>query len=143
MLGHDEMLRGGYAYVGVYTQITGVSASPLALKFWDPIRYAPLHHPGDEYEFDIFSQAARAMATRTGPSPLGDLQAKRIIGAGASQSEALLRTYATHVQNEHKVLDGIDRKRVEYGHSVSVRIDLGGGRRLKKKYEREQAPKSD
>src|SRR3546814_3833940 len=47
------------------------------------------------------------MATRTGPSPLGDLQAKRIIGSGESQSAALLRTYANHVQNEHKVLDGI------------------------------------
>src|SRR3546814_8611333 len=54
MLGHAELLRGCYAYVGVSTPITGVSASPLALKFCNPLRYAPLHHPGGEYECDIF-----------------------------------------------------------------------------------------
>src|SRR3546814_11992209 len=117
MLGHDEMLRGGYAYVGVYTQITGVSASPLALKFWDPIRYAPLHHPGDEYEFDIFSQAARAMATRTGPSP----------GGSASEAHHRRRGIAVGGASAHvrqpceERTPGTERQREQYGKSELVR----------------------
>src|SRR5581483_10418782 len=71
MLTHEEMLNQGYAYVGVSAQISGVSASPLGLRFWDPIRYAPLNHPGDEYEFDIYSQAVRSLVARNGPAPLG------------------------------------------------------------------------
>jgi hypothetical protein len=33
----------------------------FALKSWDPIRYAPLLHPGDNYCYDIYSQAAQAI----------------------------------------------------------------------------------
>jgi hypothetical protein len=83
-----------------------VSASPLGLKFWDPVRYAPLDHPGDEYEFDIFSQAVRSLLARSGPAPLGPLQPARIIAAGESQSAALMRTYVNAVQPEHRAVDG-------------------------------------
>lgn len=107
MLAHEELLREGYAYVGVSAQVVGVSASPLALKAWDPLRYAPLRHPGDAYEFDIYAQAARAvLRPASGPAPLGELRPQRIIAAGESQSAALLRTYTNHVQREHRVMDG-------------------------------------
>ena len=107
LLTHDELLREGYAWVGVSAQITGVSVSPLALKVWDPLRYAPLHHPGDAYEFDIYAQAARALFARNGPAPLGPLQARRVMAAGESQSAALLRTYVNHVDAEQRVVDGV------------------------------------
>lgn len=107
MLAHEELLREGYAYVGVSAQVVGVSASPLALKAWDPLRYAPLQHPGDAYEFDIYAQAARALSAQSqGPAPLGDLVPRRVIAAGESQSAALLRTYANQVHREHRVVDG-------------------------------------
>jgi hypothetical protein len=106
MLTHEELLDEGYAYVGISVQVSGVSASPLGLKSWDPVRYAPLDHPGDEYEFDIFSQAVRSLVARSGPAPLGPLQPARIIAAGESQSAALMRTYANAVQPGHRAVDG-------------------------------------
>ena len=105
-LTHPELLREGYAYVGVSVQSVGVNSSPLALKFWDPLRYASLRHPGDAFEFDIFSQAARALVARDGPAPLGDLQARRLIGGGESQSADLMISYANRVQQDHQVFDG-------------------------------------
>jgi len=107
MLAHEELLREGYAYVGVSAQVVGVSASPLSLKFWDALRYAALTHPGDAYEFDILAQAARGLSVRSaGPAPLSELLPQRVIAGGESQSAALLRTYANHVQREHHVIDG-------------------------------------
>ena len=32
-----------------------------ALKQWDPERYGDLVHPGDQYSYDIYSQAAQAV----------------------------------------------------------------------------------
>jgi hypothetical protein len=43
----EELLRGGYAWVGVSAQALGVQLSPFALKAWDPLRYGTLLHPGD------------------------------------------------------------------------------------------------
>lgn len=106
ILGHDELTRGGYAYVGVSAQPVGVQTSPLALKFWDPLRYAPLSHPGDAYSFDIFAQAARALMTRDDPLPLGGLHAQKIIASGESQSCSFLAQYANRVHITEPVLDG-------------------------------------
>src|SRR2546430_3042602 len=50
--GYREILRGGYAYVGVSVQQAGVRS----LKRWDPLRYARLGHPGDGYADSIFAQ---------------------------------------------------------------------------------------
>lgn len=49
--GHDELVRDGFAWVGVSAQQVGVDA----LKQADPVRYAALSHPGDSYSYDIFS----------------------------------------------------------------------------------------
>ena len=101
-----EILRGGYAYVGVSAQKVGVDASPLGLKFWDPIRYAPLKHPGDAYSYDMWSQLARALVAGDGPAPLGELKPQRIIASGESQSAARLAEYVKTVDPEHRVYDG-------------------------------------
>ena len=54
----EELLRGGYAWVGVSAQVAGVNGgmSPgFGLKTWDPDRYGTLVHPGDSYAYDIFT----------------------------------------------------------------------------------------
>lgn len=107
ILGHDELTRGGYACVGVSVQPVGVQTSPLALKFWDPLRYAPLSHPGDAYTFDIFAQAARALMTRDDPLPLGELHVQKIIASGESQSCSFLAQYANRVHITEPVFDAI------------------------------------
>ena len=76
-------MRDGFAYVGVTAQKVGVSGGsaipipgyhPKALVDQNPARYKSLHHPGDQYSYDIFSQAAQAILHPNGPSPLGSLQ---------------------------------------------------------------------
>ncbi len=62
MLGHNELVREGFVWVGVSAQRVGVDA----LKSADPtrgeaVRYANLSHPGDSYSYDIFSQAGQAI----------------------------------------------------------------------------------
>lgn len=65
-----------------------------ALKESDPVRYGALHHPGDAFCFDIFSQAARA--ARDG-GVLGPLSAECLLAAGQSQSAIHLVTYVNAV----------------------------------------------
>jgi hypothetical protein len=42
---HNELVRDGFAWVGVSAQATGVAADKAA----DPVRYMALSHPGDSY----------------------------------------------------------------------------------------------
>src|SRR5262249_46285480 len=68
---HTELIRSGYAWVGVSAQSAGVDGhGSLAsfcppihfpLKTVDPDRYGSLVHPGDSFSYDIFSQAAQAI----------------------------------------------------------------------------------
>src|SRR5262245_38361868 len=79
-LAHTELIRKGYAWVGVSAQIVGVEGGPalvavasLPLKSVNPARYGTLHHPGDSFSYDIFSQAGQAIRQPSGPDPLADL----------------------------------------------------------------------
>ena len=51
----EELLRKGYAWVGVSAQINGLTL----LKNIQPARYGTLDHPGDSFSYDMYSQAAR------------------------------------------------------------------------------------
>lgn len=65
----DELLREGYAWVGVSAQAVGVNGGRgeiKGLKGWDPARYGSLVHPGDAFAYDIFSQAGQALRALTG-----------------------------------------------------------------------------
>ncbi|MGH9037352.1 MAG: alpha/beta hydrolase domain-containing protein, partial [Acidimicrobiia bacterium] len=56
------LMRDGYVSAAVSAQQVGVQgAGPMALRNWDPQRYGSLHHPGDDYSYDIFAQAAQAL----------------------------------------------------------------------------------
>jgi hypothetical protein len=108
---HREMLRRGYAYVGVSAQKVGVEGGPSmgggvgggALKKAYPDRYGPLHHPGDVFAFDIFSDAGRVV--RSG-GVLGPLKARRVLAIGESQSAVFLTTYVNAIDPLAKVYDG-------------------------------------
>ena len=107
---HREILRHGYAYVGVSTQKVGVEGGPsllaagIPLKKANPERYGRLNHPGDAYAYDIFSQAGSILRARS--RVLAPLVPKRVIAVGESQSAVFLTTYVNAVDPLAKVYDG-------------------------------------
>jgi hypothetical protein len=108
---NQELLRGGYAWVGVSAQRVGVEGGVppiLGLKNWDPARYGTLSHPGDSYSYDIFSQAGQALHGGPGVNPLGDLTSdvQRVIADGESQSAGRMVTYINAIHPLVDVYDG-------------------------------------
>ncbi|HVC70661.1 MAG TPA: alpha/beta hydrolase domain-containing protein [Acidimicrobiales bacterium] len=110
---HTELIRQGFAWVGVSAQALGVNGGTSVLGLGgsglrraDPGRYATLHHPGDAYSYDIFSQAARAIAHPRGVAPLGGLRPKALIADGESQSAFFLTTYIDAVAPVARVFNG-------------------------------------
>ena len=102
----EEIVRGGYAWVGVGAQAVGVHAPGSGLKAWDPERYAALAHPGDRFSYGIFSQAARAVRGGADARPLGDLRPEHVIATGRSQSAFRLVTYVNAVHPRERLFDG-------------------------------------
>ena len=122
---YDHLLRNGYAVALVSAQKVGVddSAEDLDLLTWDPERYGDLHHPGDDYALDIFSQAIQALRSDTGDDsddswwwddggdssssgPLDDLDVETVLATGQSQSGLYMRNYLNDAQAEHGLVDG-------------------------------------
>jgi len=123
MLTHRQVVRAGWAWVGVSAQRRGIEGGGIfqvdgegagsiqlqALKQSDPVRYAALHHPGDAFCFDIFAQAVRAVrGGPSGPGPggsrdvpgsavLGSARAQCLLAVGQSQSAIHLVTYVNAV----------------------------------------------
>jgi len=108
---HREMIRKGYAYIAVSAQRIAIDGTGMAmmklppLKQVDPARYAALAHPGDEYSYDIFTQAGALVRSQT-KALLGPLQPKRVLAAGESQSAGLLVTYVNSIDPVSRVFDG-------------------------------------
>lgn len=113
----EELIREGYAWVGVSAQLIGIEGGPVlvaapgaeelagkGLKGIDPARYGSLTHPGDGFSFDIFTQVANAL--HPGGSALGNLRPRRLIAAGESQSAIALTTYYNGVQPLTQAFDG-------------------------------------
>jgi hypothetical protein len=73
--------------------LSPAACTPVSLKGWDPVRYARLFDPGDQYSYDMFSQGAQAVLHPKGISPLGTLPIKKIIAIGESQSAIELDDY--------------------------------------------------
>jgi hypothetical protein len=109
MMAHREVLRAGYAYVAVSAQRVGVEGGEnlmgidMSLKSQDASRYSPLHHPGDAYSYDIFSQAGRLAREE---ELLRGLRAERVVALGESQSALFLTTYINAVDPIARVFDG-------------------------------------
>ena len=114
---HEVLMDEGFVHVGVSAQLIGVEGgltrleipgiNPQALKEWDPERYGQLAHPGDDYSYDIYSQAAQALRAPSGVDPLGALDPTYLIAAGESQSAGRLATYANAVQPIADIYDGL------------------------------------
>ncbi len=112
-MAHREIVREGYAYVAVSAQEVGVQggaslgpAGDMSLKRLDPVRYGPLHHPGDAYSYDIFSQVGRLIRAGEGRGVLGPLTPEFVLAVGESQSAAFLTTYVNAVDAVATTYDG-------------------------------------
>src|SRR5690606_14187547 len=97
----EELLREGYAWVGVSAE----PASIDALKDAHPARYARARIGSDDRSFDIFTHAARlvrglAPNWGTGNNP------PQLLGTGYSQSGSFLYTYINTFQARSKAFDG-------------------------------------
>ena len=112
----EELLRGGYTWVGVSAQAVGITGdgvdSPfgpgaLGLQAWDPVRYGDLVHPGDAFSYDIFSQVGAALRAPGAVDPLDGLGVDRLLATGESQGAFRLLTYTNAVQPVAEVYDGI------------------------------------
>jgi Alpha/beta hydrolase domain len=101
---HEELIRGGFAWVGVSAQSAGIQD----LITNHASRYGDLIAPGDSYSYDIFSQAGALVkyAGNSGAKVMGDLRVKNVIGIGHSQSAFRLRTYINAVAPIANVFDG-------------------------------------
>ncbi|HTD75166.1 MAG TPA: alpha/beta hydrolase domain-containing protein [Steroidobacteraceae bacterium] len=111
---HRELIRQGYAYVGVSAQKGGIDGGGMSLgipgvlpiKKADPQRYADLNHPGDAFAYDIYTQAARAIRHSRDSHLLGPLTSKHVIATGESQSAGYLTTYVDAIEPVSKAFDG-------------------------------------
>ncbi len=130
----DELLRGGYAYVGVSVQMAGISGAnpaarlrtngPMPLTKWDPERYGSLHHPGDLYCYDIFTQAGRAISRPGEVDPMQGLNVERLIAYGQSQSAMRMITYVNALHPLANVFDGFFiQSRAGWGAAIGTEGD--------------------
>jgi len=108
-----ELARSGYAWVGVSAQAVGVhgggslvgTPGAAGLTQTDPERYGSLVHPGDQFSYDIYSQAG-AVAHGAPGTVLAELDVARVIAIGESQSAFRLTTYVNAVDPLAQVYDG-------------------------------------
>ena len=100
-LSHNELVRDGFAWVGVSAQKVGVDSA----KTTDPAEYSSLSQPGDSFSYDIFSQAGQAVRTDAAHI-LAGLRPRTLIAAGESQSAGYLMTYIDAVQPIAHVFQG-------------------------------------
>jgi hypothetical protein len=122
----EELLRGGYGYVAVSVQQTGVDA----LLGTDPVRYGRLAHPGDAYAYSIYAQAGAAIGWPGDVDPMGGLPVERLVGYGHAQSALRIITFINAVHPLTSVYDGyIIHGRGGWGAPVGVESDgiLGDG----------------
>jgi len=107
---HTELTREGYVWVGVSAQFAGIEGGDtpfgIPLKSLDWERYGSLHHPGDSFSYDIFSQAAQAVRNPVGLDPLEGLQVQRMIAVGQSQSAYRMATYVNAIHPTIALFDG-------------------------------------
>lgn len=106
-----EIIRSGFAWVGVSAQRVGIEGGGMSigvdrvLKSFDPARYGTLSHPGDNYSYDMFSQAGAAV-WRDSATLLGGLKVKNVVAIGESQSAGRMMTYIDAIAPTDQVFDG-------------------------------------
>lgn len=133
IMGHTELIRSGYAWVGVSAQKAGIDGNGInltgisaPLKKINPLRYGNLLHPGDKYAYDIFTQAAKAVVQPTWFKPLGELAVERAIAAGESQSADFMLTYVNAIAPLENLFDAYLIHSRVHG-SASLSPETAGG----------------
>ena len=142
---HTEIFREGHVWVGVSAQIDGIEGrggggvGNLHLKEVDPIRYGPLVHPGDSFSYEMFAQVAQALRNPVDIAPLEELEVKRMIAVGESQSAGRLVSWVNMFGPVYGLFDGYiihsrgggspplaqsPQERVDTPEVVNVRDDL-------------------
>jgi hypothetical protein len=113
---HVELLREGYAWVGVTAQFVGAAFLPV----FDSQRYASIVHPGDSYSYDIYSQAGMAVL-HGNPQPLGALTpfVHTLLAEGESQSAFRMLTYYNAIQPLAQVYQGFLIHSTGFGAALS------------------------
>ena len=108
----------GYVYVAVSAQAPagrrGNSAARIrglgggdGLVNCDPTRHGELHHPGDQYAYDIFAQVGSALRKAENASVIGGAIPRHVVAVGESQSAFYLTTYADIYQPDSDAYDGL------------------------------------
>jgi hypothetical protein len=116
-LGYPAIMDAGSAYVGISAQAVGIEGGGPAIEIpgvdtvpaltqYDPARYSSLHHPGDQYSYDMFSQVAQVLRRPGDINVLGGLVPEHLIAFGESQSAARLVTYVDGVHPIADIYDG-------------------------------------
>jgi len=133
---HNELLRRGYAWIGVSAQYGGVEGYAatsldiikLDLKTANAQRYGSLNHPGDEYSYDIYSQVASVIRKPGNVNPLAGCYVERILAIGESQSAMRLTTYINAILPRVQLFDGfLVHGRLCFAASLGSDSLLGGG----------------
>ena len=114
---NPELMREGYAWVGVSAQALGVEGGSAILGSIkgapsggliqnEPARYGTLHHPGDQYALDMYAQIGNALRNK-GNVALRGLHPTHYVAVGESQSAFYLTTFADAIQPLTHTFDGI------------------------------------
>lgn len=120
-LTRDELIREGYAWVGVSAE----AASTESLKEANPARYGQTHIAHVGLAFDIFTQAAahvRHLAPQWGTPKTAPLQ---VLALGYSQSGSFLITYINAFQPRTHAFNGFYAMSTA---AVGMKIEPDGGR---------------
>ncbi len=115
----QELMREGYAWVGVSAQPEGLNG----IKQADPTRYAGAQIDSKDLPWDIFTQAGLAIQAE----PLRVLRSTRslkFVAMGYSQSAVWLNTYINAIAPLNKVYDGF---LLHGGAPLAVWTDTGKG----------------
>ncbi len=135
---HVELIREGYAWVGLSAQVVGIDGGPsmgliagYTLKAADPGRYGSLVHPGDQYSYDMYTQTGAA-AWFANDVMLGGLQPERVISIGESQSAFRLTTYVNAVGPKTDIWDGyLIHSRGTSGAALNVDVKMPADQRIR------------
>ena len=135
---HVELIRQGYAWVGLSAQVVGIDGGPsmglvagFTLKAADPGRYGSLVHPGDQYSYDMYTQTGAA-AWFENDLMLGGLQPERVIAIGESQSAFRLTTYVNAIGPKTDVWDGyLIHSRGNAGAALNVDVKMPADQRIR------------
>lgn len=120
-LTRDELVREGYAWVGVSAE----AASVASLKSVDPSRYAQIDVAHSGHAFNIFTQAAERIRQTAAQWGKGDTPPVKLLAMGYSQSGSFLITYINAFQPRTHAFNGFYAMSTA---AVGMKIEAEGGR---------------